>query len=193
MAQSDPGWPATVRYAFLVGGELSERVLAAFPELQVSETARAHTTLYYPSAAPPNCVACSRDSTRWDSPSSRCGACRTESFQLNRRGVRSPAPGDSPPRRTRDASTPRWCRSTGRSPTRFPDRPTARRPSTARRPRRRCSDTPAHRLRRALRVVTDDGEERRAQRRTTPKSQDHFRIPRSPGSGSRACSVRAPA
>ncbi|MGO4203447.1 hypothetical protein AB4Z09_17185 [Rhodococcus sp. TAF43] len=52
MAQSDPGWPATVRYAFLVGGELSERVLAAFPELQVSETARAHTTLYGPVRSP---------------------------------------------------------------------------------------------------------------------------------------------
>ncbi|RVW00949.1 hypothetical protein [Rhodococcus spongiicola] len=48
MATSDPGRPTTVRYAFLVGGELSERVLAAFPELQVSETAHAHTTLYGP-------------------------------------------------------------------------------------------------------------------------------------------------
>ncbi|PTR24026.1 hypothetical protein C8K36_10836 [Rhodococcus sp. OK519] len=50
MATSDSGWPATVRYAFLVGGELSERVLAAFPELQVSETA--HTTLYGPVRSP---------------------------------------------------------------------------------------------------------------------------------------------
>lgn len=48
MATSDAGWPETVRYAFLVGGELSERALAAFPELQVSDTAHAHTTLYGP-------------------------------------------------------------------------------------------------------------------------------------------------
>lgn len=45
-------WPATVRYAFLVGGELSERALAAFPELQVSETAHARTTLYGPVRSP---------------------------------------------------------------------------------------------------------------------------------------------
>ncbi|MBM4723339.1 hypothetical protein GS439_12440 [Rhodococcus hoagii] len=52
MATSDPTWPATVRYAFLVGGELSDRVLAAFPELQVSETTHAHTTLYGPVRSP---------------------------------------------------------------------------------------------------------------------------------------------
>ncbi|QBJ96939.1 hypothetical protein ERC79_13995 [Rhodococcus sp. ABRD24] len=52
MSTSDSGWPATVRYAFLVGGELSERVLAAFPELRVSESARAHTTLYGPVRSP---------------------------------------------------------------------------------------------------------------------------------------------
>lgn len=48
MTTSDSAWHASVRYAFLVGGELSERVLAAFPELKVSETAVAHTTLYGP-------------------------------------------------------------------------------------------------------------------------------------------------
>lgn len=48
MATSDSTWPGTVRYAFLIGEELSERALAAFPELNVSETVRAHTTLYGP-------------------------------------------------------------------------------------------------------------------------------------------------
>ncbi|WP_137725512.1 hypothetical protein [Prescottella subtropica] len=52
MAETDPGWPAHVRYAFLVGGELSERALAAFPELQMSGTVPAYTTLYGPVRTP---------------------------------------------------------------------------------------------------------------------------------------------
>lgn len=40
--------PSRVRYQFLVRGELSERVLAAFPELGVSPTPQAYTTLYGP-------------------------------------------------------------------------------------------------------------------------------------------------
>ncbi|SDC59598.1 hypothetical protein [Rhodococcus tukisamuensis] len=37
-----------VRYEFLLRGELSERALAAFPELEVSATPHAYTTLYGP-------------------------------------------------------------------------------------------------------------------------------------------------
>lgn len=48
MTTSRDDWNGKVRYAFLLSGDLSERILAAFPELEVSETARAHTTLYGP-------------------------------------------------------------------------------------------------------------------------------------------------
>ncbi|MFC4606013.1 hypothetical protein [Rhodococcus kronopolitis] len=40
--------PSRVRYEFLLRGELSERVLAAFPELDVAPTPHAYTTLYGP-------------------------------------------------------------------------------------------------------------------------------------------------
>ncbi|MFE3293533.1 hypothetical protein [Rhodococcus sp. NPDC059234] len=40
--------PARVRYEFLVRGDLSERVLAAFPELSVAEAPHAYTALYGP-------------------------------------------------------------------------------------------------------------------------------------------------
>ena len=40
--------PARVRYEFLVRGDLSERVLAAFPELSVAPTPHAYTTLFGP-------------------------------------------------------------------------------------------------------------------------------------------------
>lgn len=39
-------WPDNVRYAFLIGGSLSERILAAFPELTVSDVTTGDTTLY---------------------------------------------------------------------------------------------------------------------------------------------------
>ncbi|WP_280232915.1 hypothetical protein [Nocardia cyriacigeorgica] len=43
--------PAPMRYQFVIEGELSERALAAFPELTAStRSARATTTLYGPVA-----------------------------------------------------------------------------------------------------------------------------------------------
>ncbi|AWK70711.1 MULTISPECIES: hypothetical protein [Rhodococcus] len=39
-------WPDNVRYAFLISGTLSERVIAAFPELDVSGVTTGDTTLY---------------------------------------------------------------------------------------------------------------------------------------------------
>jgi hypothetical protein len=41
-----PTWPDNVRYAFLISGTLSERVIAAFPELDVSGVTTGDTTLY---------------------------------------------------------------------------------------------------------------------------------------------------
>lgn len=39
-------WPKGVRYSFTVGGVLSERALAALPELDVSDIPGAYTMLY---------------------------------------------------------------------------------------------------------------------------------------------------
>lgn len=43
--QPDP-WPEGVRYSFTVAGSLTERALAAFPEMQVSDVPGAYTKLY---------------------------------------------------------------------------------------------------------------------------------------------------
>lgn len=39
-------WPKDVRYSFTIAGALSERSLAAFPELSISEIPGAYTMLY---------------------------------------------------------------------------------------------------------------------------------------------------
>ena len=39
-------WADNVRYAFRIGGAVSERMLAAFPELQAGDQAAGATTLY---------------------------------------------------------------------------------------------------------------------------------------------------
>ncbi|MEV0947320.1 hypothetical protein [Rhodococcus sp. NPDC049939] len=39
-------WPGNIRYTFLISGVLSDRVLAAFPELDVSNVTTGDTTLY---------------------------------------------------------------------------------------------------------------------------------------------------
>ncbi|MCQ4121743.1 hypothetical protein [Rhodococcus tibetensis] len=46
VVRPESSWPDNVRYAFLLGGRLSERVLAAFPELDVSAVTTSDTTLY---------------------------------------------------------------------------------------------------------------------------------------------------
>ncbi|QNG21032.1 hypothetical protein G4H71_08405 [Rhodococcus triatomae] len=52
MACSESTWPPYVRYSFTISGELSERVLAAFPELSTVEAPRAFTTLQGPVSSP---------------------------------------------------------------------------------------------------------------------------------------------
>ena len=37
VVRPESNWPGKVRYAFLISGALSDRVLAAFPELDVSD------------------------------------------------------------------------------------------------------------------------------------------------------------
>jgi len=46
MTRSGSSWPPNVRYAFVLTGPLSERDLAAFPELRTSDVITANTTLY---------------------------------------------------------------------------------------------------------------------------------------------------
>lgn len=48
MAHPRPAGSAQVRYEFLVDGTLSERALAAFPELTVAPAVPAYTALYGP-------------------------------------------------------------------------------------------------------------------------------------------------
>src|SRR5574340_1008564 len=48
MAHPRPAGSAQVRYEFLVDGVLSERALAAFPELTVAPAVHAYTALYGP-------------------------------------------------------------------------------------------------------------------------------------------------
>lgn len=45
-------WPKGVRYSFTVAGTLSERILAALPELHVSDIPGAYTMLYGSIASP---------------------------------------------------------------------------------------------------------------------------------------------
>ncbi|MFZ2176571.1 MAG: hypothetical protein WAW17_21530 [Rhodococcus sp. (in: high G+C Gram-positive bacteria)] len=45
-------WPQGVRYSFLISGVLSDRVVAAFPELEVSDVTTGDTTLYGRVAGP---------------------------------------------------------------------------------------------------------------------------------------------
>ena len=48
MHDSASVWPLGVRYAFLVAEDVSDRLLAAFPELQVSRSPGVYTTLFGP-------------------------------------------------------------------------------------------------------------------------------------------------
>ena len=52
VVRPESNWPGKVRYAFLISGALSDRVLAAFPELDVSDVTTGDTTLYGPVHGP---------------------------------------------------------------------------------------------------------------------------------------------
>ncbi|WP_072690216.1 hypothetical protein [Rhodococcus marinonascens] len=46
VVRPESSWPGNVRYTFLISGSLSDRVLAAFPELDVSDVTTGDTTLF---------------------------------------------------------------------------------------------------------------------------------------------------